>query len=179
MAYATSMQKKVQVIYSPQQIVDCAYPFGTNGCNGGWMSSVYNFAKAVNVARESSYIYYGTQRLCLRTTSGPYRVSSYAYTTTGSCTALFNRVTLSPVVVAVAVGSSTGFMSYKSGILSLASCPVKAVDHAIVVVGYDANSNWKILNSWGTTWGVSGYANLAVGNTCNICQYGGYYSTLA
>ena len=145
------------------------------------MSGVYNYAKAVNVARESSYVYNGTQRLCNRPSSkgGPYKVSSFAYTTNGNCTALFNRVTLSPVVVAVSVGSSTGFMSYKSGILSLASCPVKTVDHAIVVVGYDANSNWKILNSWGTTWGVSGYANLAVGNTCNICQYGGYYSTLA
>ena len=133
------------------------------------MSGVYNYAKAVNVARESSYVYNGTQRLCNRPSSkgGPYKVRSYAKTTNGNCTALFNRVTLSPVVVAVSVGSSTGFMSYKSGILSLASCPVKRVDHAIVVVGYDANSNWKILNSWGTTWGDNGYIYIGRGSEFN------------
>jgi len=89
------------------------------------MSGVYNYAKAVNVAKESSYAYNGTQRICARSSSaaGPYRVNTFAYTTLGSCTALFNRVTLSPVVVAVAVGSSTAFMNYKSGILSLTSCP--------------------------------------------------------
>jgi hypothetical protein len=143
------------------------------------MSYVYDYAKAVNVARESSYIYNGTQRLCARplTAKGPYRVSSYFSTTAGNCTALFNRATLSAVVVAVAA-NTYAFMYYKSGILSLSNCPANSVDHAVLVVGYDANSNWKIQNSWGTSWGISGYAYLAANNACNICAWGGYYSTL-
>jgi len=89
------------------------------------MSNTYYYAMAVNVAKESSYAYNGTQRLCARSplAAGPYRVKNFGYTTLGDCTALFNRVTSGPVVVGVAVGSSTGFMNYNSGILSLTFCP--------------------------------------------------------
>ena len=69
-------------------------------------------------------------------------------------------------------------MYYKSGIITLTQCPTKTLDLSVVVVGYDADKNWKIQNSWGTTWGLQGYAWLAFGNTCNICFLGGFYSTL-
>ena len=144
------------------------------------MSNVYEYAKITNVARDSSYTYSAVQKLCTRKPAqkGPYILRTYAVTASNDCNAMFNRVTLAPVSVAVAAGSSATFMSYKSGIITLTQCPANSVDHAVLVVGYDANKNWKIQNSWGTTWGVQGYAWLTFGNTCNICRYGGYYSTL-
>jgi len=52
----------------------------------------------------------------------------------------------------------------------MTSCP-KQVDHCVQAVGVDASSNgyWKVRNSWGTSWGESGYIRLAYGaNTCDI-----------
>jgi cathepsin L len=92
---------------------------------------------------------------------------------------LFIQAGKTPVVVAIAGYENFVFLNYKSGIISLSQCPAVQADHAIVVVGYDAKKNWKILNSFGTSWGVSGYGWLASGNTCNICSYGGWRSTIA
>lgn len=52
-----------------------------------------------------------------------------------------------PVSVMV---STTGWDTYASGILSCGQWDV--IDHAVLLVGYDASS-WIIKNSWGDTWG--------------------------
>ena len=37
------------------------------------------------------------------------------------------------------------------------------VDHAVVVVGYNASGNfWLSQNSWGTGWGLNGYMQLSM-----------------
>ena len=49
-------------------------------------------------------------------------------------------------------------------------------NHAIVVVGYGTlagNDYWLIKNSWGTTWGMQGFAMVARNrnNLCDIATY--------
>jgi len=58
--------------------------------------------------------------------------------------------------IAVAMFANSAFMSYTSGVFT--GCPdfatsVGSVNHAIIVVGYDASGNYIIKNSWGTNWG--------------------------
>ena len=49
------------------------------------------------------------------------------------------------------------------GVMTNASACGTNLDHAIVAVGYNQSSNYFIVrNSWGTGWGLSGYANLAM-----------------
>ncbi len=58
--------------------------------------------------------------------------------------------------------------TYHGGIMS--ACP-KQVDHCVQAVGVDASTGgyWKVRNSWGTSWGESGFIRLAYGaNTCDI-----------
>lgn len=56
---------------------------------------------------------------------------------------------------------------YKSGIFS--DCTSR-LDHAVSVVGYRSGVGWKIKNSWGPEWGEHGFAWIADGNTCGICN---------
>jgi C1A family cysteine protease len=64
---------------------------------------------------------------------------------------------------------ASSWSSYTSGIMS--SCG-DSVDHCVQAVGvYPASTDgyWKVRNSWGTSWGESGYIRLAYGaNTCDI-----------
>ena len=73
-----------------------------------------------------------------------------------------------------------GFQSYKGGIYSSKTC-TGAVNHAMVVVGYDYNNRFfKLRNSWGTAWGQAGYAQVYMNDDgtagmCNMYQAGGWY----
>jgi cathepsin L len=63
----------------------------------------------------------------------------------------------------VAVSASAGpWQEYSSGVFN--SCQKDAVvDHAITLYGYGTDNGvkyWKILNSWGPSWGEDGYVRL-------------------
>lgn len=61
---------------------------------------------------------------------------------------------------------ATPWKSYKSGVFACASVP--EINHAVVLVGVDSSNNWKIRNSWGTGWGISGYMLLKYGSECGM-----------
>lgn len=42
------------------------------------------------------------------------------------------------------------------------------INWGVAVVGYDANSNWIIQNSRGTTWGSGGYALMTKKKECGL-----------
>jgi len=57
--------------------------------------------------------------------------------------------------IGVQINVNDAFFSYRSGVWS-ATCKVKAVNHALTLVGYDENY-WYMMNSWGIDWGTNGY----------------------
>ena len=69
--------------------------------------------------------------------------------------------------------------TYTSGILDLTStkCPSSGINHAVTLVGYGVDSSsglnyWIVKNSWGKSWGESGYFRIRRGNgTCGINCY--------
>jgi len=69
-------------------------------------------------------------------------------------------------VVSVSIKSDQrdrGFDYYSSGVYA-GSCDGHSTDHVVAVVGYGVehgNEYWLIKNSWGTWWGLKGYAKLA------------------
>jgi len=73
--------------------------------------------------------------------------------------------------IAVAIYANADFMTYRSGIFT--GCPSYAtskanVNHAVVLVGYDANGNYIIKNSWGTSWGDNGFGIISKDFDCGI-----------
>jgi len=71
---------------------------------------------------------------------------------------LVAAVALNPVSVAIEADKAV-FQSYKSGIISSTACGT-TLDHGVLVVGYTSDA-WILKNSWGTTWGESGFFRIA------------------
>jgi len=66
--------------------------------------------------------------------------------------------------LSVQIADGIGFKNYGSGILN--NCPQGQHNHAILLVGYGYLNNqkyWKVKNSWGKRWGLSGFGLLARG----------------
>jgi C1A family cysteine protease len=87
-------------------------------------------------------------------------------------TQMQNLLVDGPVGALMYVDSS--FQSYSSGVYT--SCPnfanaFASINHAVVIVGMDANNNYIIKNSWGTAWGDSGFATVSSVNDCALSAY--------
>jgi len=79
---------------------------------------------------------------------------------------MMNALYVNPVSVAIEADTKS-FQVYSSGVFSNSGCGT-TLDHAVVLVGWGTESvggDYYILrNSWGTTWGESGYMKLGRGS---------------
>lgn len=154
-------------ILSPEQIVQCDTT--SYGCGGGWTENAYNYVKKVGgIETNAAYPYSSYQGITGKcsSSSSSFVIGVSAYYTIKGETAMASYVQ-STGPLSVCLDAST-WNSYTGGIMK--SCG-KQVDHCVQAVGVDASSTgyWKVRNSWGTSWGESGYIRLAYGaNTCAI-----------
>merc|ERR1712183_542775 len=152
---------------SEQQLVDCA-PSPNAGCNGGSMEAAFDFAGTVNVATEASYPYRARDGSCqtsgLATAIPQGGVTGYK--SVGQSTAdLKSALMTGPVSVAIEA-DQMAFQMYSCGVLS-SGCGTN-LDHGVLAVGYTSGA-FKVKNSWGSSWGASGYLQISTeGNVCGI-----------
>jgi len=158
---------ELPVSLSEQELVDCSRAQGNQGCNGGWMDSAFTYIKSNKIHSDKDYPYVARDQACKASTT-----SGQTWTVTGfvdvpGCTELANALEHRPISVAV---DASVWSSYRSGVLS--NCGLN-VNHGVLLIGSN-EQYWRIKNSWGATWGESGFIRLARGNTCAICQYPSY-----
>lgn len=130
------------------------------------MNSGSKYVSEHGVCLESAYKYEGSQGTCRATScTAVVKTSSYQYVTASSEDALKVAAAAQPVVVAIDASSSE-FKYYSGGVLT-SDCGT-SLDHGVAVVGYGTDATygdyWKIKNSWGSTWGESGYIRIARGS---------------
>lgn len=155
---------------SEEQLIDCSYNYGNDGCNGGLIINSFAYVIANGgLCSEKAYPYDSSMfdyNTCLS-----YNCSSVPYTNIKKCytiipkneAALGYYISHQPISAGIQA-DSMAFQNYVSGIFDDKDCYRGAINHAITIVGYndtDKNSAYYILkNSWGEKWGEKGYMKL-------------------
>jgi len=163
------------VSLSEQNLMDCSNSYGNQGCNGGLMTNAMQYIiKNGGVDTETSYPYTAKDGSCHFSSSNVgATLKSFTNVKQGDETDLQNKVNSGPVSVAMDA-SHTNFQFYSSGVYKYALCSSTRLDHGVLAVGWGHDTTggdyWIVKNSWGTSWGQSGYFWLARndGNMCGI-----------
>lgn len=137
--------------FSEQQLVDCSWSYGNQGCNGGLMQDAFKYVAANGITLESTYPYVAKDQVC-KTKAGVFKIKSYKNVPHRSSAALAHACDTQPISISI---DAEKIMKYTGGVYSDPLCGEK-LDHGVLLVGYD-NAIWKVKNSWGASWGAAGY----------------------
>lgn len=153
---------------SEQQFLDCDKT--DQGCGGGLEYDGWKYFKTHNsaICTESSYPYRGRNGAC-QSSSCTAGIPAGGITgithVSKNANALKSAVQGQPISIGVDAGA---WQSYRSGVLTK-RCG-RSLDHSVLLVGYDeSGSYWKVKNSWGQSWGESGFIRLTMtGDQCGV-----------
>eukprot|EP00270_Netrium_digitus_P005659 TRINITY_DN1756_c0_g1_i1.p1 TRINITY_DN1756_c0_g1~~TRINITY_DN1756_c0_g1_i1.p1 ORF type:complete len:841 (-),score=69.27 TRINITY_DN1756_c0_g1_i1:76-2598(-) len=166
---------------SEQQLTDCSSgsEHGPGqGCEGGYPDMAMDWVITKGQATESSYPFVGHDQACQSVGVTGGSLTGYGYVLANSDMALMAALNIQPVVVLMQ-GDQPAFQLYNGNILQEPGCTPPeglTLNHVVLVVGYvydpKSQSGYYIIrNSWGRSWGMSGYAYLAMvgSNSASTC----------
>ncbi|XP_010549252.1 PREDICTED: cysteine proteinase RD21A-like [Tarenaya hassleriana] len=148
---------------SEQELVDCDTSYN-QGCNGGLMDYAFDFIiNNGGIDTDKDYPYKGSDGRCdqNRKNAKVVTIDSYEDVPVNDEQALKKAVANQPVSVAIEAGGRA-FQLYNSGVFD-GICGTE-LDHGVVAVGYGTENGkdyWIVRNSWGKSWGESGYIKMA------------------
>ncbi|KAJ5075860.1 tubulointerstitial nephritis antigen-like 1 [Anaeramoeba ignava] len=165
----------IKVRLSPQFLVDCdSYNFG---CNGGWLYAAWQFLTSNGSVSIDCYPYTsggsGEPGLCRNTCTNGSDFSFYfandfygVWEVYWIMTEIYLRGSIQSAFTIF-----EDFLHYSSGIYShVAGNEIGG--HSLRIIGWGVDNGvdyWICANSWGTSWGINGYANILKGfNECGI-----------
>jgi len=170
------------VVLSPEDLVSC--DTGNMGCQGGYLNAAWSFMENQGIVTLSCFPYTAGNDdeapPCQNTCDDGTKWTVYKAKASGALSANQGKseiFTNGPIETAFDVYED--FMNYTSGVYIQHSNQFLG-GHAVKVLGWGALngvSYWLAQNSWGTSWGMSGYFMIGTGQ-CGFDQsfYAGEYS---
>ena len=156
-----SLSKDTLVNLSESQLVDCAFPYGSQGCSGSWVDSAMYYVQDNGQELTSEYgAYVPKEQEC---TYNDKKLTIQKKTVTFVNVPQNDPVALENAavdhVVSVIIDSSK-LSSYTGGVIT--ESPGLEMNHAVSLVGYGHDDKqgvdyWLVRNSWGTDFGEKGY----------------------
>ncbi|XP_063040256.1 procathepsin L-like [Engraulis encrasicolus] len=186
--------KKPLTELSVQQLVDCAWPYGTQGCRGGWTNMAFDYMQSKGLVNETDYPYRYWNFPCHFPQDVPRdmiaaKVTGFLQVPPGDESALKDVVAKEGPVTVSVDARHISFKDYTTGVYHESACSSDGSNptHVMLVVGYGTDviktgsqvkrmNYWLVKNSWDVTWGDQGYIKMArdMGNNCGIASYAVY-----
>ncbi|KAF4654511.1 hypothetical protein FOL47_009928 [Perkinsus chesapeaki] len=163
----TGMDRVVPL--SVQQLVDCSsIDTGNKGCKGGRVENCGFYIHTSGLVKEKVYPYVAKDGECkqdvvdLPVNQCIKKGDIEGWFAIPPMDELAMRTAVAGGPISVRIHASTSrFRNYRFGIITSSECSEGNMNHAISIVGYGKSPEgveyWKILNSWGPTWGENGY----------------------
>lgn len=121
---------------SEQEAVDCSTAYGNGGCNGGWPSNYWNYAKENGAVNYDNYPYTGLDETCKQTGSIPVETTVDVWNWVGqNDQVIANALQEGPLSIAVMV-EGDAWRFYSGGVMATDECVTDSVNHALVLVAY-------------------------------------------
>lgn len=168
---------------SEQYLMDC---FRGEGCKGGVPADALRFIKknGGRIPTDENYPYEGKNQFCrAEAPLEDLQLGDFIVINTSKYNELILRSMVyhfGPTIVTMPWWNSgdDGFVFYNDGVFECAGDNVwnanRTNGHALLIVGYGTDEElgdyWLLKNSWGTNWGLDGYAKLSrrAENVCNF-----------
>ena len=161
---------------SEEQLVNCDKT--DHGCGGGLMDNAFKYVinnGGIDTEADFPYHAFALWRTCPADKEGNHAVTITDYTDvpTKNKDAPLQALSAQPVSIAIEADHFV-FQNYRGGIITEDTCG-DTLDHGVLAVGFDTTADtpyWIVKNSWGASWGESGYVRLAINVTDTSGQCG-------
>lgn len=168
------------VSLSEQNLIDCSFDEGNQGCSGGVMTRAFQYMITDGIMSEEKYPYEGRDDVTCKSSGSNVvtRLSTYVTIQSGSESDLLEAVA-SQGPISVAIDATSELQLYTSGVLNDSTCSSVSLNHGVLLVGYGSDNGqdyYIVKNSWGAAWGEEGFFRLTRNwtNQCGIASMASY-----